>query len=82
MGRRKLHTVCLKASHFMSLKSLKSSLRVSKPDTPEMEWDENTFKELWRLANDVPAAGIHVQTVIKGYRYTSFLEWYRIVYSE
>jgi len=40
----------------------------SKPDTPEMDWDKDTFKELWRLANNVPAAGIHVKTVIKGYR--------------
>jgi hypothetical protein len=45
------------------------SFRESKPDTQEMEWDKDTFEELWRLANDVPAAGIHTIPVIKGYRY-------------
>ncbi|KAH6682926.1 D-amino-acid oxidase [Halenospora varia] len=40
----------------------------SEPDTPEMEWDRVTFKELWKLANDVPAAGIHIQKMIKCYR--------------
>jgi hypothetical protein len=39
-----------------------------------MEWDRNTFKELWRLANDVPAAGIHVIPVTKCYRYNQYSE--------
>lgn len=34
---------------------------VSRADTREAEWDTQTFRELWRLANTVPAAGIAVR---------------------
>jgi hypothetical protein len=74
VGRRELHTVYLIALQPGHLDVLKPYLRESKPDTPEMEWDRNAFKELWRLANDVPAAGIHIIPVIKGYRYDQMLE--------
>jgi hypothetical protein len=36
---------------------------MSEPNTPEMDWDKATFQELWRLANDVPAAGVHVKSM-------------------
>ncbi|KAF8533110.1 hypothetical protein BDD12DRAFT_867010 [Trichophaea hybrida] len=34
---------------------------VSTAGTREQDWDKITFHELWKLAQNVPAAGIHVQ---------------------
>jgi len=37
--------------------------RVSNRGTDAAEWDKNTWYELYRLARDVPEAGIHVQGI-------------------
>ncbi|RPA81017.1 D-amino acid oxidase [Ascobolus immersus RN42] len=39
-----------------------NSLPVSSSGTPAARWDEVTFKELWKLKDTVPEAGIHEQT--------------------
>jgi hypothetical protein len=34
-----------------------------------MQWDKDTFFELWRLAKEVPGAGIHTINLTKYFRF-------------
>ncbi|KAA8904997.1 D-amino-acid oxidase [Sphaerosporella brunnea] len=52
---------------------------VSSAGTREQVWDEKTFHELWRLAKDVPAAGVEVRNSLiyrrKKDENTPIIEW-------
>jgi hypothetical protein len=57
-------------------------LRVSRADTHEMQWDIDTFHEMWRLAKEVPGAGIHVIDLTKYFQYGMPVPWYSNLFPE